>query len=444
MTSLLLIFIIIVLIIVATVKFKVHPVFSLIIAALISGLATGLGGNEVMELVTRGFGNTLSGIGLVIAFGTIIGIFLEKSGGTTVLAQRVLRLFSADKSPAAMNLIGFIISIPVFCDSGFIILSSLNKALSRKTGIALVAFAVCLSTGLYATHVFVPPTPGPLAAASILGADLGRVILLGICVAIPVTIAGMLWGMFLGRRHDKLPGKSLEEQENSFLGTANAEGNIYLILSPVLLPIFLIALRSVATYPSFPLGQGWFYEIITVLGEPVLALLTGVGAAVVVTWKEASGKRGEWTVKALKEAGLIILITGAGGAFGEVLRSVGIEKLFDVESMSPTALLLSAFAISAILKSAQGSSTVAIITAAAIMAPIINVTVQQELMSVLTVLSIGAGALTVSHINDSYFWVVSQFSDLSVKEALRSHTVGTLIQGVSGILVIVFLSFILL
>ena len=190
METLLILLLALVLIIVATVKFKVHPVFSLIVTSIIVGFLFGFDSNLIVKSISDGFGKTLSSIGLIIAFGTTIGIFLENNGGTKIIAEKILNSVPVKRSPLAMNIIGFIISIPVFCDSGFVILSSLNKALNKKTGIPLVVFAVALSTGLYAAHVFIPPTPGPLAAAAVLDADLGLVMILGFIVAIPVSLTG--------------------------------------------------------------------------------------------------------------------------------------------------------------------------------------------------------------------------------------------------------------
>lgn len=196
-------------IIIATVKFKMHPIFSLTIAAVASGFLLGITPKNIMSTMAEGFGNTLSGIGLVIAFGTVIGIYLEKTGSTQVLANSILKVIGLKRSPLAMNLAGFVISIPVYCDSGYIILSSLNKAISKKTGIPALVFAIALATGLYSAHVFVPPTPGPLAAATILDADLGMVLIFGLLVAIPVSVSGYFWARFIG--------KSLKEDETAHL-----------------------------------------------------------------------------------------------------------------------------------------------------------------------------------------------------------------------------------
>lgn len=194
--------IVIIILIIATAKFKVHPFLSLIVSSIIMGFVGQLEGSIIIEKISEGFGNTLKSIGIIIAFGTIIGVYLEKTGGAQQMANSIIKMIGEKRSALAMNITGYIVSIPVFCDSGFIILSSLNKALSKKTGIPILALAIALSTGLYVTHVFVPPTPGPLAAAATIGADIGLVILLGIVVAIPTSLVGLGWAIYSSKKYD--------------------------------------------------------------------------------------------------------------------------------------------------------------------------------------------------------------------------------------------------
>lgn len=424
-------------IILATIKFKVHPVISLVLAAIFSGFGLGLQPVEITTAISKGFGNTLSGIGLVIAFGTIIGIYLEKTGGTKIMAESILRVIGLKRSALALNLAGFVISIPVYCDSGFVILSSLNKALSKKSGTPYLVFAIALATGLYSAHVFVPPTPGPLAAASILGADLGTVLLLGLVVALPVSIAGYFWARVIGKRlnvseEEANESKVVEVVENPKITASQA-------FMPIVVPVILIALKSVSDYPTHPFGEGVLFKICSFLGSPAIALLIGVFFAFWAGRKVNQNKE-SWMVEALKQAGLIILITGAGGAFGEVIRSFDFASALNLTSTSGVGGLLICFAIAAILKTAQGSSTVAIITTSAIIAPLLGVFGLEGMnQKALAVLAIGAGAMTVSHVNDSYFWVVSQFSNMNVKTALKGHTLATLFQGLVAILILLLL-----
>ncbi|WP_350285517.1 GntP family permease [uncultured Croceitalea sp.] len=430
---------VIIFIIIATVRLKMHPVFSLTLAAVASGFFFGVMPGEIVGIMSDGFGKTLSSIGLVIAFGTIIGVFLEKTGATQVLANSILKVIGLKRSPLALNLAGFVISIPVFCDSGFVILSSLNETLSKKTNIPKLVFAVALATGLYAAHVFIPPTPGPLAAAAIVEADLGMVMLLGFLVALPVSLTGYFWSRYIG--------KSLRESEVSQKET-NAvhdvdQNNVSSSMAflPLLVPIFLIAMKSIAEYPTHPLGTTWFFNTITFVGEPIMALLIGVFFAFPLAKGKTSEERNTWIVDALKQAGSIVLITGAGGAFGAILRTLDIAAILNLSSSSQYGGLLICFGIAAVLKTAQGSSTVAIITTAAIVAPLLETFgLHTTVEKALAVLAVGAGAMTVSHINDSYFWVVSQFSNMDMKNALKGHTVATLFQGTVAISLILLLN----
>jgi len=440
----LILFFALILIIVATVKFKVHPVFSLIVASIIVGFMFGFDSNLIIKSISEGFGKTLSSIGLIIAFGTTIGIFLENNGGTKVIAEKILNSVPVRRSPLAMNIIGFIISIPVFCDSGFVILSSLNKALTKKTRIPLAVFAVALSTGLYAAHVFIPPTPGPLAAAAVIEADLGLVMILGFGVAIPVSFVGYLWASYIGRKvtTDRIPIDIIDEGQNVIEAKPVVSSNFLIVLMPLLLPIILIALKSVAEYPTHPFGEKLLFKIIVFIGEPIIALLLGVFLVFLSSLKIEISTKNKWVLKALKESGSIILVTGAGGAFGNVLRTSDLSTMIYTGDLLINGLLI-AFLLAAILKTTQGSSTVAIITTAAIITPLLgSFGLETELDKALTVLAVGAGAMTVSHINDSYFWVVSQFSNLNVNDALKSHTVATFLQGLTGILLILLIQFI--
>lgn len=421
----------------AAVKWKVNPVFTLFLAAIFMGISQGLQPAFVIEKLLEGFGKTIAAIGFVIAFGTVIGVFLEKSGGTDVIAKKVLEKVPLKKSPLAMNLIGFITSIPVFCDSGFVILSSLNKSLSKKTNIPLMVFAVALATGLYATHVFVPPTPGPLAAAAVMKADIGLLMLVGLLLAIPVSLTGYLWAMLIKKK--VVVDEALEEPsalnsgvEKSFV----ANNPLWKVLLPLMLPIILIAIKSIINFPSKPLGEGILFQFFDFLGNPVMALLLGVFISVVSIASEEINieNKQQWINHAFKEAGLIILVTGAGGAFGAVLRELNLNEMIDPENGLVKNGLLLSFVLAALLKTAQGSSTVSIITTAAIVGPLLPLFgLETEFEKVLAVLAVGAGAMTVSHVNDSYFWVVTQFSSMNIKTALKSYTVATLLQGLVAI-----------
>jgi GntP family gluconate:H+ symporter len=440
MLSLFLLIILIIAIIIATTKFKLHPFLTLLLAGIVMGFLGGLNSNDILSKLTEGFGSTLKSIGIVIACGTVIGTFLEKSGGAQTMASSVLKLVGEKRSPLAMSITGYIVSIPVFCDSGFVILSALNKALSKKTGLSMTILAVALATGLYSTHVFVPPTPGPLSAAANIGADIGLIILLGLVVAIPTTVAGLLWALLYAKRF-------LIKSESPSEPTIQPEKQLGAGLSfaPLIIPILLISLKSIAEYPTAPFGAGFIRNLFGFIGHPVMALIIGVFLAFALKRNGSSESYFDWFADGLKNAGVIILITGAGGAFGNVLRATNIGDTLGQDMAQWQLGIFLPFLISALLKTAQGSSTVALITTSALVSPLLApMGLASPVAKALVVLAIGAGSMTVSHVNDSYFWVVAQFSNMNTSTALRCHTLATLVQGIVGISVIAILAWILI
>ena len=441
MLNLLLLGLCILFIVLSTTKAGIHPFLTLLCAALLMGFSGGLAADTLLSTLTEGFGNTLKSVGIVIACGTIIGTFLERTGDARSLATAIIERVGQKRSPLAVSITGFIVSIPVFCDSGFVILSAINKALSRKTGISLSILAVALASGLYTTHVFVPPTPGPLAAAGALGADVGIVLMLGLIVAVPTAAAGLSWALFYASKYSIIPEENSEDTGE----LEQQEGRVWLAVFPLMLPLFLIALKSVAEYPTEPLGAGVLRSTLSFLGNPVVALLLGVLLVMGMRRRALGSNSLKWVSDGLRDSGSIVLITGAGGAFGNVLRKTNIGDSLVETLGQPHLGLLMPFLIAALLKTAQGSSTVAIITTAALSAPLLEpMGLTTPLAKALVVLAIGAGAMTVSHFNDSYFWIVSQFSDLDTKTALRCHTLATLVQGITGIVTVLVLAYFLI
>jgi len=432
---------VVVFMVIAASKYKFHPFLSLLLAGIIMGFVGGLNESEVITTLMNGFGKTLGSIGVIIAFGTVIGAYLENSGGAKTLANWTLKTIGKKRSLLGMNLTGFIVSIPVYCDSGFIILSSLIKAISKNSKIPLAVLGVALAAGLYTTHVFVPPTPGPLAATAALDADLGLVILLGLVVAIPVALSGFLWATYLKRKMGKNDSAIVAEKDDSTERLPKTSWSF----APIIVPILLIALKSITSYPTHPFGEGLMANIFNFIGNPIIALLIGVFLAFKLKPKQSDETHFNWVSSGLKEAGIIILITGAGGAFGAILQASGIGDIIGESFANFNLGLFLPFLIASILKTAQGSSTVAIITTAAIMAPILeSFGLSSSLGRALTVLSIGAGAMTISHLNDSFFWVVAQFSEMDTATALKSQTVSTLLQGLTGIILVMLIGWLFL
>jgi GntP family gluconate:H+ symporter len=424
------------LIVFLTSKFKMNAFVVLLMVAFIYGLLVLMPLPDIVKNIRGGFGKTLGYIGIVIVAGTIIGTILEKTGAALSMTNAILGFIGKKRSPLAMSIAGYVVSIPVFCDSGYVILSPLNKALAQETRKSMAVMAVALSTGLYATHCLVPPTPGPIAAAGILKADLGTVIGLGIVVSIPAMIAGYLWAILFARKYE-IPAV-LEESYDSLMQKYGKLPSAFSSFMPLVIPILLILLKSIAEFPTRPFGQGGFAKFLSFIGDPVIALLIGVFCALLLVRKDLLKEAvSDWMATGVKNAALILAITGAGGAFGSILRASPIGEFLG-ESLSTLHIgIFLPFLVAAALKSAQGSSTVAIITTSSIMAPLMG---SLSINPVLTVLAIGAGSMTVSHANDSYFWVVTQFSDMEVPVAYRAYTSATLVEGAVSIIVIAILS----
>ena len=445
MRLIILLFISVAFIIFTTSKLKWHPFFSLLITAFgFGGLSGTMSLDEVVKSVNTGFGNTIGFIGIVILAGSIIGKFLEKSGGASALAAATLKIVGKRNVPLALSIIGYIISIPVFCDSGFIIISPLAKAMTKKVNISYAISAMALSLGLIVTHSIIPPTPGPVGAAGILNADLGLVILLGL----PVSLAGLLAGwLFSIKIASKIKINPLPDLPAGEL-TPTRQPSVVKAILPIFMPILLIILRSVNALPSNPFGSGWFVPFIDFFGQPVVALMIGVLLSFLLPEKltgEMISTRG-WMGEAIVGAATIIIITGCGGAFGQVLQNSGIGDVIknNMEGLEGLSILLPII-IAASLKTAQGSGTVAIITGASLMAPLLSTLgMDSSAGKALVVVALGAGGMIASHANDSYFWVVTQMSDFSVNQGYKLQTLGTLTVGVCASLAVVLLSLIIL
>lgn len=429
-------------IVIMTAKVRLHPFIVLLLTSLGLGLIAGLPAARVISAVTTGFGNTLGSIGIVIAAGTIIGFIMEKSGAAVVMANTILKIVGESRSALAMAFTGGVVSIPVFCDSGFVILSPLNRTLAAKSNQSLSIFAIALSMGLYSTHVFVPPTPGPIAAAGTLGANLGTVILLGLVVSIPTILAGYFFAKHYGKKIHIDPAPAKQEEEKKALETREYP-SVLKSFAPIVVPVLLIALKSVADYPSAPFGTGVIRSFFSFIGNPNIALLIGVFLAFLTVPKITKEVLHDWVGVGLESAGIIILITGAGGSLGEVIRATPMAGYISTSLSGLQFGVFVPFILAAALKTAQGSSTVAIITTSGIIAPLLGALgLASGLGPALAVMAIGAGAMTVSHANDSYFWVVAQFSDMEVSQAYRLQTLASLVTGIVGIITVAVIYYI--
>jgi GntP family gluconate:H+ symporter len=445
MLILILLFICISFIVISTTRLKLHPFLALLAACFLFGLFSGMPAGKIIESIETGFGGTIGKIGIIIVAGLILGIFLEKSGGAFTMARIVLRLIGPKRIYAAMSLIGYIVSIPVFCDSGFIILSPLNKSLSRQAGLSITGTSIALALGLLSTHTMVPPTPGPVAAAGILEADLGLVILIGMIVGL---LALFITTLFARKVAGKIPveptqiqnHKQPDLESDQFPVTTPSALKSFL---PIIVPIVLIIINSIAEYPTHPFGDGKIKNLLSFIGNPVIALLTGMILSFILPAKfdRKMLSSDGWVGEALKSASIIILVTGAGGAFGKVLQNSDMGKILgDMIGESKLGLWLP-FLIAAALKTAQGSSTVAIITTASMISPLVSVLgFDSELAKAMAVVAIGAGSCVVSHANDSYFWVVTQLSGMNVKLGYKLLSTGSGILGLSAMIILTIIN----
>ena len=437
-------------------KFKIHPFISIMLISLVLGIIAGIpivdktleDGTKISGLanvIGAGFSGTFSSIGIVIILGALIGSILEVTGAALKLADMVIRLVGRNNPVLAMELMGWVVSIPVFCDSGFVILNPIRKALVQRTRESSVSMTIGLASGLYIAHVFIPPTPGPIAAASTLGIgdNLLLVMGLGVVCSIFPLIAGFIYAKFIGKRvkaDDEVDQAETVKTYEELVAEYGKLPSGFSSLAPIIVPIILMALSSVFSMAHI---TGVFADLVTFLGTPIIAL--AVGTAFAAAQLKGAGKMGEfYTIcnDTLKTVGPILFVTAAGGVLGKVISASDMVNYISshAEVLSTMGIFFP-FLLSAILKSAQGSSTVALTTTAGIVAPLLPVLgFTTPVQITLVCMAIGAGAMTVSHANDSYFWVVTNFGAMSPDRGYKTHTMNTLVMGIASIIEIALLS----
>ena len=426
--------IVLLLIILGISKFKFHPSLVLFLAALILGYLLQIPIKQNVFIIFKGLFGIVKNLGLLIIFGIIIGVLLEKSGGTHSLARGILKYLKRIPLPYAISLIGYLVSIPVFCDAAFVILSNLNKTLSKQGKIPITGLTVALSTGLFAPHVMVPPTPGPLAAAFNLKLDnLFLLVVFGSFFAFILVLIGATYANLLikkkGVNSNDIIFTKYETRNTPSFGQA---------ILPIIAPIFLLSFGPISNFTS---NNQVIIQIANMISNPIFAL----GIGMIFTFHLIKKNRKKTIVysfiESFKKAVPILLITGMGGGLGKVIQTISFQDYFTNLSFNNSFGLLIPFLIAAFLKTAQGSSTVAIITSSSICLPLLPlIGLETELGKVWIIMAIGVGSMTVSHLNDSYFWIVSQMSMIDTKTALKTHTVGTFIQGLIGF-AILFISY---
>ena len=414
-------------------RFKIKPFLTLLIASFLSGIFLKIDILETLYLISKGFFSIVLIIGPIIIIGTVLGKFLNETGTSKKMVNTFISYFGIDNIPLSLNLIGLIISIPVFCDAAFILMSSIVKDLSRITKKNIILLSVCLATGLYSAHVFIPPTPGPIAASAIINADIGLLFLIGIVVGIIVSISGYVWMKFLFKKEFKInPG---EIKSHDF----TSDRSIVSFL-PVIVPILLISTSTIIKYPKLDINELPFLKIFEIIGKPEIALLIGFIMTLIFLKKDEIQSTPQWIIKSLKNSFGILLITGAGGALGYIIRESGIIDNLNLNIATGLASIFSVFILATIIKTIQGSSTVAIVTTCAITAPILqSIGMTSELEKVILIISIGSGAMTISHVNDSYFWVVTKYSNIEMNDVLKYFSSATLIQGLTGLVLSIFI-----
>ena len=379
----------------------------------------------------------MSKLALIIVLGTTIGVLLEKNGSTQVMAASILKLVGQKNSSLALSFTGFIVGLPIFCDSGYIVLNGINKSLIRRTGIAAATMSISLASGLYAVHCLIPPHPGATAAAGTLAVDLGKLILYGIVIAIPAMLIGHWWAVYAGKKTKTNIETVDETNEELFAGPKAIPAFL-----PVVVPILLMALRSVLVFDKNK--TSFLTDVFNIAGDPAVALAIGVLIAI-ATGKNTKHSLAFQLSAAVEKAGGILVIIGAGGAFGAVLAATNIGDHFSEKLDLKMLGIFFPFLLTSLIKTAQGSSTVAIITGSSIVLPLLPILgLDSENGKLLAVIAMGAGSMMISHSNDAYFWVISKFSDIDTRTMLRVHSVASILMGLVTMIVTWLLSLIIL
>ena len=438
----------IVVMIVAISKYKIHPFLSIMSVSLILALLAGIPLGDIAGVIGAGFSGTFSSIGIVIILGALIGTILEQTGAALKLADMVVKLVGQKNPELAIELMGWVVSIPVFCDSGFVILDPIRRAMVRRTATSSVAMTVALSAGLYISHVFIPPTPGPIAAANTLGIGNNLLLVMGMGVAASILplIAGLLFAKFIGKKvksadETSSATETVKTYEELVAGYGKLPGG-FNALAPIIVPIVLMAMGSIASMAGW---TGIAFDLFNFLGKPVIALAVGTVFAVIqLATAQKMDNFYQLTNDTLKVTGPILFVTAAGGVLGKVIASSDmVTYITENAAVLGSVGIFFPFLLAAILKSAQGSSTVAITTTAGIVAPLLGAMgLDTPAKTALTVMAIGAGAMTVSHANDSYFWVVTNFGQMTPDQGYKTQTTLTLVLGLSAMVGIFILSLI--
>lgn len=446
----------IVILIFLVLKTKIHAFLALIMASVIIGVVGGMplvnitleNGKTfgIVNSITTGFGGTLGSIGIIIGFGVMMGQIFERTGAAKRMAQTFLKLFGKKREEEALALTGFLVSIPIFCDSGFVILAPIAKAISRVTKKSVISLGAALAAGLVITHTLVPPTPGPLGVCGIFGVDVGKFILYGLVVAIPMTVACTFYARWIGKRlyqipDDKegfvrLPYQEPDYSQDFSVGFENLPSTLE-SFAPLFLPIILILISTV----SSALGKtSGFMQVFQFLGSPIVAVGIGLLLAIFTLGRNLTREEAiKEMERGMASAGIIMLVTGGGGALGQIIKDSGLGT-YMAEALAGTAvpIVILPFLISTAMRFIQGSGTVAMTTAASISAPII---LAAGVNPILGALACCVGSLFFSYFNDSYFWVVNRTLGVGeVKDQIATYSITSTIAWAVGFVEVLILS----
>lgn len=446
----------IVVLIVLVLKTKIHAFLALIMASVIIGVIGGMplvnitleNGKTfgIVNSITTGFGGTLGSIGIIIGFGVMMGQIFERTGAAKRMAQTFLKLFGKKREEEALALTGFLVSIPIFCDSGFVILAPIAKAISRVTKKSVISLGAALAAGLVITHSLVPPTPGPLGVCGIFGVDVGKFILYGIVIAIPMTVACTVYARWVGKRiyqipDDKegfvrLPYQEPDYSQDFSIGSENLPSTLE-SFAPLFLPIILILISTVSSALGKTTG---FMMVFQFLGSPIVAVGIGLVLAIFTLGRSLTREDAiKEMEKGMASAGIIMLVTGGGGALGQIIKDSGLGT-YMAEALAGTAvpIVILPFLIATAMRFIQGSGTVAMTTAASISAPII---LAAGVNPILGALACCVGSLFFSYFNDSYFWVVNRTLGVGeVKDQILTYSITSTIAWAVGFVEVLILS----
>ena len=429
-------------------KTRIHVFLAVIICSVFIGLFGGMGQEEVIASITKGFGNSLSSIGIIIGFGVMLGKLLEMSGATRVMANTFIKIFGKNREEEALAISGFVTSLSIFCTSGFIILSPLMKALSRKTKKSVVALGIALAGGLVASHSLVPPAAGPIGVAGILNVNIGQFMLYGTVLSIPIILVSLIYGKYLGGKIRQIPdgegwtrdyeaaeeGTEAAAEGTEAAAAAAADIRPLMAFAPILFPIVFILLKTGLK------SAGMENAVVSLLGQPIVALAIGLLIAIYgLMGQFGKSETLNAMEEGLKASGKLMLLVGGGGALGMIIQSSGLGE-YIASSIIKTSIppILLPFLISALLRVAQGSGSVAMMTAASVVAPMVATL---NLNPVFAALAACIGAIPFSHFNDSYFWVINESIGIGdTREQMKVWSVTTTLSGFAALAVLMVMN----